>query len=103
MTALTEDRNTPSRPDELYQYDMAASVKAFSGGIAVLDAGGNVKPGATATGLTYVGRFEEPQPAEGSSLEGWLNKRHRSGKEEWHEFDLNRLFQEPDFLDGAAS
>ena len=45
---------------------------------------------------------EEPQPTEGSNLRDWLSKRHRSGKEEWHEFDLNRLFQEPDFLDGAA-
>jgi len=38
---------------------MAAAVKAFSGGIAVLDASGNCRPAITATGLTACGVFQE--------------------------------------------
>lgn len=57
MTALAADRNTPSRDGSLYAYPVAANVTCFAGGLAVLDAAGNVKPGVTATGLTAVGRF----------------------------------------------
>lgn len=59
MTALTQDRNTPSRTGMDYAFPVAAAVNCRAGGIAVLDASGNVKPAVTATGLVCAGRFEE--------------------------------------------
>ena len=59
MTALTTDRNTAMRSGGLASYPVTAAVKCYAGGIAVLDAAGNVKPAVTATGLICVGRFEE--------------------------------------------
>jgi hypothetical protein len=59
MTALTASKMTPSREGNLYEYPVTAGVKCFSGGIAVLDASGYVKPGVTGTGLVTVGRFNE--------------------------------------------
>lgn len=60
MAALTQDRNTAKRAGDTAAYDVAAAVVCRAGGIAVLDASGNVKPGVTATGLVCVGMF----PAE---------------------------------------
>lgn len=57
--ALTKDRNTAERTGDLISAGVAAAVKCFAGGIAVLDASGNIKPGVAATGLVCVGRFEE--------------------------------------------
>lgn len=57
--ALTQDRNTAERTGDLISAGVAAAVKCYAGGIAVLDAAGNIKPGVTATGLICVGRFEE--------------------------------------------
>lgn len=57
--ALTKDRNTAERTGDLISAGVAAAVTCFAGGIAVLDASGNIKPGVTATGLVCVGRFEE--------------------------------------------
>ena len=59
MTALAAPRNTPERDGVLFSYPVAASVTCFAGAIAMLDASGNVTPGATATGQVAVGRFEE--------------------------------------------
>jgi hypothetical protein len=59
MGALTADRNTPEREGVLLNKGVAAAVKCRAGGIAVLDASGNIKPAVTATGLLCVGRFEE--------------------------------------------
>lgn len=57
--ALTQDRNTAERTGELITVGVTAAVKCFAGGIAVLDAAGNIKPGVAATGLVCVGRFDE--------------------------------------------
>jgi hypothetical protein len=57
--ALAKDRNTAERTGDLLVAGVAAAVKCFAGGIAVLDAAGNVKPGVTAAGLICIGRFEE--------------------------------------------
>lgn len=57
MAALTADRATAKRPGVNASYDVAAAVICRAGGIAVLDASGNVKPGVAATGLTCVGMF----------------------------------------------
>jgi hypothetical protein len=59
MTALAADINNPRRDGVEYAYPMAASVTAYMGGLAVLDASGNCKPGVAATGLTAVGIFIE--------------------------------------------
>lgn len=59
MAALTADRATAKRAGNQASYDVAASVVCRGGGIAVLDASGNVKPGVTATGLVCVGIFTE--------------------------------------------
>ncbi len=58
MTALTTDRNTPMKDVELIPVPVAA-VKVFAGGLAAANATGYATPGATATTLTYLGRFEE--------------------------------------------
>jgi hypothetical protein len=55
--ALGAVRMTPSRDGNRFSFDVAASVKCYQGGLAVLDSSGNVKPGVTGTGLQYVGRF----------------------------------------------
>ena len=39
---------------------------------------------------------------EDSPLTSVVSKRHDLGSETWHEFDLDRLFTSPDFLNGAA-
>jgi hypothetical protein len=59
MTALAADRNTPRRDGVRFRHPLAAGVRTFAGGIAVLDASGNVKPAATATGLIAAGIFTE--------------------------------------------
>jgi len=56
---LTSDLNTPCRLGRQYVHPLAAGVKAYSGGIAVLDDSGNCKPAITATGLTACGVFQE--------------------------------------------
>lgn len=59
MTALAADRRTIRIAGDRYAYPVAASVTCYAGGIAALDASGNVTPGSTATGLTAVGIFAE--------------------------------------------
>jgi hypothetical protein len=66
MTALAADRQTARRDGGSYSFPVAASVTCYAGGIAVLDASGNSKPGVTATGLVTVGVFQE-QVANGST------------------------------------
>lgn len=58
MAALTTARNTPERAGDVLSYPVRASVRPIQGGIAVLN-GGFAAPGATATGLIAIGRFEE--------------------------------------------
>jgi hypothetical protein len=56
---LAEDRNTPHQDGDVIVAPVATGVKCFAGGIACANAGGFATPGATATGLTYLGRFDE--------------------------------------------
>lgn len=58
MTALSAARNTPERAGNIIGYPIKGGVKAYLGGIAVLN-GGYAAPGTAATGLIAVGRFEE--------------------------------------------
>lgn len=59
MTALTADRATAERQGDEFSFDVAAAVVCRAGGIAVLDASGNVKPGVVAADLICVGMFAE--------------------------------------------
>ncbi len=68
MAALTADRATAKRPGDRFSFDVAASVTCRGGGIAVLDASGNVKPGVTGTGLICAGAFvDEVNNAAGAA------------------------------------
>jgi hypothetical protein len=51
MTALAAERFQTRRLDELNNDPLAAAVKAFAGGVVVLDSAGNAKPGVTGVGL----------------------------------------------------
>lgn len=57
--ALTKDRNTPMQDAELIAVPVAAGVVCYAVGLAAANASGYATPGATATTLTYLGRFEE--------------------------------------------
>lgn len=59
MTALTQSRNTPSRPGLMRQDPVAAGVRIFLGAIVLLDAAGNAVSNATGAGLHAVGRAKE--------------------------------------------
>jgi hypothetical protein len=59
MTALAADRDTPARDGNIFSYPLAAAVKIYAGSLVMLDASGNAKPGATATGQIAVGRARE--------------------------------------------
>ena len=59
MTALTADRNTPSKKTARLPVPVAANAKIFAGAIAVANATGYGAPGSTATTLTYLGRWDE--------------------------------------------
>jgi hypothetical protein len=57
VTAATKNRNTPSRAGLVRGYLIAATVHAFAGAIAVLNASGFAEPATTATGKIALGRF----------------------------------------------
>lgn len=59
MTALAADRNTSRRDGIDYSYPMAAAVEVFAGGMAALDAAGNVVPVSASGALRVVGRSEK--------------------------------------------
>lgn len=90
MTALTADRNTIEREGVLYYYPMAAAVKSYIGGLAVLDASGNCKPGVAATGLIAVGRFEE-QVDNSSGLAAAKDVQVKAGIFHWNNSGTNTL------------
>lgn len=55
MTAATQDRATPIRSSEDFEFPVAASTKIFRGTIAVINASGYLTKGITATTLKAVG------------------------------------------------
>jgi hypothetical protein len=75
--ALSSARNTPEQLGAVLGFPVKASVKPIQGGIAVLS-GGYAAPGATATGLVAVGRFEETVDNTAGS-NGAISVRVRSG------------------------
>lgn len=58
MVATTKNRNTPSVAGHRRGYPVAAGALCLAGTIAVVEAGGFAKEGATAPGLIAVGIFE---------------------------------------------
>lgn len=65
--ALSADRNTKSRPGDIFSYPVLTGVTIYAGALVVLDANGYAKPGITATGLIAVGRAEERVTNAGAS------------------------------------
>ncbi|MGO4380367.1 hypothetical protein [Pseudoduganella sp. RAF53_2] len=59
MTALTADRNTPSKKTQRLPVLVAANAKIYAGAIVAASATGFAVPGSTAATLTYLGRAEE--------------------------------------------
>ncbi len=76
--ALSADRATQEKDGKLISLPVAAGVKCYAGGIAVMN-GGYAEPGATATGLKYVGMFEETVDNT-SGADGDVNVLVRRGK-----------------------
>lgn len=56
--ALSADRNTPEKDGVIRELGVAANAVCHGGGIACVNASGLITPGATATTLTAIGRFE---------------------------------------------
>lgn len=59
MSALTKDRNTPSRTGKTLILPVAANTQIFAGAIVAVNASGNAVPGSAATTLKAAGRSEE--------------------------------------------
>lgn len=59
MTALSKDRNTPSRDGKAFGHPVAAGKVFFVGALAVLNATGYAEPATTATGKKGLGRAME--------------------------------------------
>ncbi|WP_153116029.1 hypothetical protein [Rhodocyclus tenuis] len=55
MSALTADRNTPSRDNVDFEFPVAASTKIYAGGLTCLNAAGTATKGAVSTTLKTVG------------------------------------------------
>lgn len=77
MTALAADRDTPRRDGEQYNDPVAATTKIYTGSLVVLDASGNAKPGATATGLIVRGIAQ--QTVDNTGAAGALTVETRRG------------------------
>lgn len=55
MAALTQDRNTPRRRSEDYEYPVAAATRIYGGSIVCINASGLATKGAVSTTLKAVG------------------------------------------------
>lgn len=77
MAALTQDRATPERAGNTFEYPVAAAAKIWAGAIVVLSAG-NAVPGSTALNLVAVGRADAPADNTGGAA-GAINVKVRKG------------------------
>ncbi len=59
MAALTESRNTPEKAGLYFHDPVAATTTLHAGGLACLNAAGNLVPGSVSTTLKARGRAEE--------------------------------------------
>lgn len=55
---IAAERNTPEKTTTLIAYPVAANVKCWKGGLAVIEAG-NITPGKVGASLISAGRFEQ--------------------------------------------
>lgn len=55
---ISSERNTPEKSPVLLAYPVAANVKCWKGGLAVIEAG-NATPGKVGASLISAGRFEQ--------------------------------------------
>lgn len=55
MATLTQDRNTPRRLSEDFEFPLAAATKIYAGSLVCLNSGGYLTKGAVATTLKAVG------------------------------------------------
>ncbi|MEO5327269.1 MAG: hypothetical protein H7829_03405 [Magnetococcus sp. THC-1_WYH] len=67
MMPLSSDRNTKSRPGDVFSYPVLTGITIYAGALVVLDANGYAKPAVAATGLITVGRAEERVVNTGAS------------------------------------
>lgn len=49
------------------------------------------------------GEASDSELAGNSTLGGLVRRKHQVGKEEWHELELDKLFNSQEFLNGAAN
>ncbi len=78
MSALAKPRNTPYRTGEDFSRALAAGVKAFHGGIAVLNAAGYSQPGTTSAAVKADGVYQETVD-NAAGADGALNVHVRRG------------------------
>ena len=78
MAALTQDRNTPARMGDMRESPVAADVRIFKGALVMIDASGNVRPGAVATGCIGLGRAEDAADNTGGAA-GDVTVKWRAG------------------------
>lgn len=57
--ALSQDRNTPRRAGDQFEFPVAAAAICYAGGIAVLTSTGYVQPGSSTGGQVALGVFTE--------------------------------------------
>lgn len=90
MSALTKDKDTPERIGDIHSRQLAAGVKSFMGGIAVINASGYSQPGTAATGLIVDGRYEE-QVDNSSGADGDSNAIVKKGVFKWINSSANPI------------
>ena len=67
MVALAKDRNTPVRLGNIESHPIKSATTIFAGSMVFVDATGFAVPGATALGLTAVGRAEQHIENDGAN------------------------------------
>ncbi len=67
MTALVDDRNTPQAVGDMREGGLEANQVIFQGALVAINATGMIVKGATAVGLTGIGRAEERANSTGAA------------------------------------
>lgn len=88
---LSGQRSTPSLRSRL----LSASLRGRPVGLLVDEVFGQRN--------FFAGEADRPQLPDDSPLSHLAHKQHRAGSETWLELDLDRLFNDKEFLNGAAA
>lgn len=75
---LSQDRNTPRRAGDQFEFPVAAATVCYAGGIAVLTSAGVVQPGSATGGQVAIGVFDE-RADNATGAAGDINAKVRSG------------------------